>query len=139
MSLGSQMTLWGRGASPTLGFTYSLLCQEHRKLYSSTLLGRRVGSLQYGILLGLRQLMLDVLLLIRLLLLLGCEPTLLFCPGFQVIVALVGHAEEQGGVTAELDEQRDLHRRNHLVRDSRRTDAFELWYWRKLLRVPWTA
>ena len=23
--------------------------------------------------------------------------------------------------------------------DHRRTDAFELWYWRKLLRVPWTA
>ena len=21
----------------------------------------------------------------------------------------------------------------------RRTDAFELWYWRRLLRVPWTA
>ena len=23
--------------------------------------------------------------------------------------------------------------------DHRRTDAFELWYWRRLLRVPWTA
>ena len=23
--------------------------------------------------------------------------------------------------------------------ECRRTDAFELWYWRKLLRVPWTA
>ena len=23
--------------------------------------------------------------------------------------------------------------------ESRRTDAFELWYWRRLLRVPWTA
>ena len=23
--------------------------------------------------------------------------------------------------------------------EHRRTDAFELWYWRKLLRVPWTA
>ena len=23
--------------------------------------------------------------------------------------------------------------------DRRRTDAFELWYWRRLLRVPWTA
>ena len=23
--------------------------------------------------------------------------------------------------------------------ESRRIDAFELWYWRKLLRVPWTA
>ena len=22
--------------------------------------------------------------------------------------------------------------------ESRRTDAFELWYWRRLLRVPWT-
>ena len=32
-----------------------------------------------------RQLPLDALLLIPLLLLLGCEPPLLFCPGFQVI------------------------------------------------------
>ena len=23
--------------------------------------------------------------------------------------------------------------------ECRRTDAFELWYWRRLLRVPWTA
>ena len=23
--------------------------------------------------------------------------------------------------------------------ERRRTDAFELWYWRRLLRVPWTA
>ena len=23
--------------------------------------------------------------------------------------------------------------------EHRRTDAFELWYWRRLLRVPWTA
>ena len=23
--------------------------------------------------------------------------------------------------------------------ESRRIDAFELWYWRRLLRVPWTA
>ena len=23
--------------------------------------------------------------------------------------------------------------------DGRRIDAFELWYWRRLLRVPWTA
>ena len=23
--------------------------------------------------------------------------------------------------------------------ESQRTDAFELWYWRRLLRVPWTA
>ena len=23
--------------------------------------------------------------------------------------------------------------------DPRRIDAFELWYWRRLLRVPWTA
>ena len=23
--------------------------------------------------------------------------------------------------------------------EHRRIDAFELWYWRKLLRVPWTA
>ena len=23
--------------------------------------------------------------------------------------------------------------------ESRRTDALELWYWRRLLRVPWTA
>ena len=23
--------------------------------------------------------------------------------------------------------------------DHRRIDAFELWYWRRLLRVPWTA
>ena len=23
--------------------------------------------------------------------------------------------------------------------ESRRTDAFELWHWRRLLRVPWTA
>ena len=23
--------------------------------------------------------------------------------------------------------------------EHRRTDAFELWYWRSLLRVPWTA
>ena len=23
--------------------------------------------------------------------------------------------------------------------ECQRTDAFELWYWRKLLRVPWTA
>ena len=23
--------------------------------------------------------------------------------------------------------------------ERRRIDAFELWYWRKLLRVPWTA
>ena len=23
--------------------------------------------------------------------------------------------------------------------DSQRIDAFELWYWRRLLRVPWTA
>ena len=23
--------------------------------------------------------------------------------------------------------------------ESRRTDAFEVWYWRRLLRVPWTA
>ena len=23
--------------------------------------------------------------------------------------------------------------------ESRRVDAFELWYWRRLLRVPWTA
>ena len=23
--------------------------------------------------------------------------------------------------------------------DRRRTDAFELWYWRRVLRVPWTA
>ena len=23
--------------------------------------------------------------------------------------------------------------------DHRRTDAFERWYWRRLLRVPWTA
>lgn len=55
------------------------------------------------------------------LLLLGCKPPLLFCPRFQVIVALgpVGHAEEQGGVTAELVELRDLYRRNHLVRDPR--------------------
>ena len=72
---------------------------EHRKLYSSTLLRRRAGSLQYGILLGFRKLPLDALLLIPLLLLLGSEPPLLFCPGFQVIVALgaVGYAEEQGG------------------------------------------
>ena len=23
--------------------------------------------------------------------------------------------------------------------EHQRTDAFELWYWRRLLRVPWTA
>ena len=23
--------------------------------------------------------------------------------------------------------------------EHRRTDAFELWYWRRLFRVPWTA
>ena len=23
--------------------------------------------------------------------------------------------------------------------ERRRTDAFELWYWRRLLRVPWTT
>ena len=23
--------------------------------------------------------------------------------------------------------------------ECRRSDAFELWYWRRLLRVPWTA
>ena len=23
--------------------------------------------------------------------------------------------------------------------ENQRTDAFELWYWRRLLRVPWTA
>ena len=23
--------------------------------------------------------------------------------------------------------------------EGRRIDAFELWYWRRLLRVPWTA
>ena len=23
--------------------------------------------------------------------------------------------------------------------ESRRIDAFELWFWRRLLRVPWTA
>ena len=23
--------------------------------------------------------------------------------------------------------------------ECRRTDAFELWFWRRLLRVPWTA
>ena len=23
--------------------------------------------------------------------------------------------------------------------EHRRTDAFELWYWRRLLRIPWTA
>ena len=23
--------------------------------------------------------------------------------------------------------------------ECRRTDVFELWYWRRLLRVPWTA
>ena len=23
--------------------------------------------------------------------------------------------------------------------ERRRTDAFELWYWRRLLKVPWTA
>ena len=26
-----------------------------------------------------------------------------------------------------------------LAAEHRRTDAFELWYWRRLLRVPWTA
>ena len=25
------------------------------------------------------------------------------------------------------------------VAESQRTDAFELWYWRRLVRVPWTA
>ena len=102
-------------------FLFFFFFFEHRKLYSATLLRRRAGSLQYGILLGFRQLPLDALLLIPLLLLLGCKPPLLFCPRFQVIVALgaVGHAEEQGGVTAELDERRDLHRRNHTVRDPR--------------------
>ena len=26
-----------------------------------------------------------------------------------------------------------------MTAECRRIDAFELWYWRKLLRVPWTA
>ena len=26
-----------------------------------------------------------------------------------------------------------------LVSECQRIDAFELWYWRRLLRVPWTA
>lgn len=36
-----------------------------------------------------------------------------------VALGSVNHAEEQGGVTAELDERRDLHWRNHLARDLR--------------------
>lgn len=51
------------------------------------------------------------------LLLLGLQASLLPEVSGDCSAGAVGHAEEQGGVAAELDERRDQYRRNHLVRD----------------------
>ena len=62
------------------------------------------AALKKGRLTLICQSLLNEFQLILLLFLLSCYPPLLFCPGFQVIVALgsTGHTEEQGGVAAEL-------------------------------------
>lgn len=101
------------GVSISHFFFFSSTTQN--TLFVHTAAGREAGSLQYAVISDFCQFPLNPFQFSLLLLLLP----LLFCWRFQVAVGLdsIGHAEEQGGITAELDERRYLHRRHHLVRD----------------------